>query len=54
MILLRAMAAMVAWLWCRATLLFLDRLDDLEDYAWFESRAQVHYRKVERLMEALR
>jgi hypothetical protein len=49
--LLRAIYSAAAWCWYRATLLCLDRLDDLEAYAWFEMRAALHRRRVERLME---
>jgi hypothetical protein len=50
----RAIYSSIAWCWCRSALLLLDRLDDLEAYAWFESRAALHRRRVERLMEEAR
>ena len=48
--LLRAILAAIGWLGCRAMLLCLDRLAHMQQFAWFEKRAAVHWRTIERVL----
>jgi hypothetical protein len=48
---LRALIAAACYLWCRATLAALHPLRDFDAYAWYEGRAALHRRTIERLLE---
>ena len=50
MMLFRAILAAICWLFCRAMLLCLDRLAHMGQYAWYEKRAAVHWRTIERVL----
>ena len=51
MMLFRAIVAAIGWAWCRLMLLCLDRLAHMGQYAWYEKRAAVHWRAIERVLK---